>query len=177
MVMPCPMQAHGPLSVQQDHRCSWRVQPYDGGPYRHTFRTCSYCGGMHPEDLIRLIEQGADVSGTTKGHKFYVERVPNPIAGQRCRSGSRSGPVFDRGHGQRLANRLRDPSIMPRELGRATIMERLRGHYERPTYSPAPQHCFAKFYTYHIESEEQQERLNRAIRTQRARRLTHVPGD
>lgn len=169
MVMPCPMQEFAALTVQLAHKCEWRVQAYDGGPYKHTFRTCSYCGGMHPADLIDLLdhEEDVDVAPTTKGHKWYVKGVPNPIYGRSCRSGSRSGPVFERGRGQTLLQRLRDPSIMPRELGRASILERLRGHYERPMYSAAPKHCFAKFYTYHIESESQQAELNYSLQRRR----------
>ena len=168
MVMPCPMQAHATLSVQLDHKCLWEQRAYDGGPYKHSFRTCSYCGGMNPEDLIALLDdEGSevDVEGTTKGYKFYVRGVPNPIAGQRCRSGSHSGPVFRR-RDLTLLQRLRARHDMPEGLS-PTIAERIAGHYERTIYRPAPRHCFAKFYTYHIESEEQQARLNYSLQRRR----------
>lgn len=35
-------------------------------------RTCSYCGGLHPEDAIRLIEAGWEIDPTTKDYKRYL---------------------------------------------------------------------------------------------------------
>ena len=36
-------------------------------------RTCSFCGGIHPEDAIRLISEGWEVDPTTKPYKRYLE--------------------------------------------------------------------------------------------------------
>lgn len=36
-------------------------------------RTCSFCGGIHPDDAIALIEAGWGVEGTTKSYKRYLE--------------------------------------------------------------------------------------------------------
>lgn len=36
-------------------------------------RTCSFCGGIHPEDAIRLVSEGWEAGGTTKGYKAYLE--------------------------------------------------------------------------------------------------------
>lgn len=36
-------------------------------------RTCSFCGGVHPEDAIGLIRAGWEVGGTDKGYKRYLE--------------------------------------------------------------------------------------------------------
>lgn len=44
-------------------RWEWRWQP----------RTCSYCGGVHPDDAIRLISEGWRSGGTTKSYKRYLE--------------------------------------------------------------------------------------------------------
>lgn len=45
------------------------------------FRRCSYCGSMHPEDLIEALKQGGKLGGSDWKygwpHKFYIE-VPNP---------------------------------------------------------------------------------------------------
>jgi len=45
------------------------------------FRRCSYCGGIHPEDLIKLLGEGAELHGADWKygwpHKFYVEGIPN----------------------------------------------------------------------------------------------------
>lgn len=35
-------------------------------------RTCSFCGGIHPEDAIRLIEEGWESERTDKRYKHYL---------------------------------------------------------------------------------------------------------
>jgi hypothetical protein len=58
----------------------WEVRDYSG------VRQCSYCGSVHPEDLLKLFETGAYLSGSDwkygYPHKYYVEKVPNPKFGQ-----------------------------------------------------------------------------------------------
>lgn len=48
---------------------------------REPFRRCSYCGSIHPEDLIRLLGEGAELHGADWKygwpHKFYIEGIPN----------------------------------------------------------------------------------------------------
>lgn len=62
------------------------------------YRTCSYCGSMHPEDLVRLLETDPRVklggSDWKYGwpHKFYVD-VPNLTPGIPASTGSRSRTV------------------------------------------------------------------------------------
>jgi hypothetical protein len=50
---------------------SWRQ--YAG----ESFRRCSYCGSIHPEDLIKLVGEGAEIQGADWKygwpHKFYVK--------------------------------------------------------------------------------------------------------
>lgn len=36
-------------------------------------RTCSFCGGIHPEDAIRLVGDGWEVEKTDKSYKRYLE--------------------------------------------------------------------------------------------------------
>lgn len=36
-------------------------------------RTCSFCGGLHPEDAIRLVAEGWEVDATGKAYKRYLE--------------------------------------------------------------------------------------------------------
>lgn len=47
----------------------------------HGFRTCSFCGSIHPEDLLRALEAGAtlECADWKYGwpHKFYVRGVPS----------------------------------------------------------------------------------------------------
>ena len=71
----------------------WR-QPSTREPYPVDFRTCSYCGSIHPEDLVRHLTSGARLSGSDWKygfpHKFYVENVPNLAAGKVVQMGSSS---------------------------------------------------------------------------------------
>lgn len=54
----------------------------DDGPVVESFRRCSYCGSIHPEDLLRVLADGARMHGSdwkySWPHKFYVE-VPNRV--------------------------------------------------------------------------------------------------
>lgn len=47
----------------------WRRWPEGFDPPR----TCSFCGGAHPDDVIALIERGWEVDGTDKAYKRYLE--------------------------------------------------------------------------------------------------------
>jgi hypothetical protein len=49
--------------MQGGTRWEWPWQP----------RTCSHCGGAHPEDIIRLVREGWESEGTTKSYKRYIE--------------------------------------------------------------------------------------------------------
>ena len=35
-------------------------------------RSCSYCGSIHPDDAIRLIQSGWEIEPTTKCYKWYI---------------------------------------------------------------------------------------------------------
>lgn len=66
----------------------------DGYPRNYPFRSCSYCGSIHPEDLLRaLTELGAALTGSDWKygwpHKFYVEQLPTGIPeGTEIKAGS-----------------------------------------------------------------------------------------
>lgn len=59
-------------------------------PYGYPFRTCSWCGSIHPKDLMGFAN---DPANTIEGHfadwkygwphKVYIDGVPNPQAGRR----------------------------------------------------------------------------------------------
>lgn len=36
-------------------------------------RTCSFCGGAHPDDIVALLRAGWEVEGTSKSYKRYLE--------------------------------------------------------------------------------------------------------
>lgn len=76
----------------------WR-EPHghrEGSPYEETYRTCWFCGSIHPEDLWRLLTDGTGVELHRADrkyrwpHKFYVAGIPNPIADDLTESGGRS---------------------------------------------------------------------------------------
>lgn len=63
--------------------------PY-GSSYGYPFKTCGYCGSMSAEDLYRFMTDGVtpvrlDMADWKYGwpHKFYIEGIPNPKAGQQ----------------------------------------------------------------------------------------------
>jgi hypothetical protein len=108
--------------MENDH---WREPRLDAEPYGYPFRTCSYCGSMHPEDLEKFLNEGAtlDMADWKYGwpHKFYVEGIPNPQVGKMVNCGSKS--YFDEEKGERV---------------------------DEPLIQMAPTTTFAKFYNLHL---------------------------
>ena len=59
----------------------WRVDRWSGphatGDYVWQWpwepRACSFCGGVNPDDAIRLIKEGWHLEGTNKAYKRYLE--------------------------------------------------------------------------------------------------------
>lgn len=51
-------------------------------------RTCSFCGGIHPDDAIRMIEEGWEPDPTTKGYKLYMEPPGTRAARRRRQQGA-----------------------------------------------------------------------------------------
>jgi hypothetical protein len=56
-------------------------------PRIYPFRTCDFCGSIHPEDLFVLMRDHASVALDEADwkygwpHKFYIEGIPNPLVG------------------------------------------------------------------------------------------------
>ncbi len=103
----------------------WRAANPESEPYGTSFRTCAYCGSIHPGDLLEAIEKGGvtfDVADWKYGwpHKAYVNGIPNPIAGKDVRMGSRSHTGPD------------------------------GVHVNEPLISPAPKFSHAKWYNLHL---------------------------
>jgi hypothetical protein len=67
------------MAVQLEHVAKWERDRWnrhgdsdrwpDGYPYP---RTCSYCGGAHPDDVVALVKAGWEVESTTKYYKRYL---------------------------------------------------------------------------------------------------------
>ncbi len=72
----------------------WRdkgVKMHQSHDHIQSFRSCSYCGSIHPEDLVSALAAGATMHGSDwkygYPHKFYVDGIPNLNAGNLvCRS-------------------------------------------------------------------------------------------
>lgn len=76
----CPrrMGEMGPWEYKEnlDHWETSRWNPYYQSTWPEQFerpRTCSFCGGIHPDDAIKLIEAGWEVGTTGKSYKRYLE--------------------------------------------------------------------------------------------------------
>lgn len=160
MTQPCPSQAHGTMAVQRLHKSHWKVRPYDGGPYHHKLRQCSYCGGLHPDDLIAAVEAGAKIEGTDKGYKLYA-RVPNLVAGKWVRTGSSSGPTF-----RRAPTTLRERLVGPTMVTDPTLQERISGRFDRSLYDLGSPEAHVKVYLWHF-TDAQRQRLADAVNAQR----------
>ena len=64
----------------------------------YVYRSCSYCGSIHPDDLLTAVGSGATLHGADWKygwpHKLYVEDIPNPIAGQTIKIGASNGKAL-----------------------------------------------------------------------------------
>lgn len=71
----------------------WQIREAKG-TYGAGLRHCDYCGSLHPEDLLKVLDEGAtlELADLKYGwpHKFYVNGVSNPSAGKLTIVGSSS---------------------------------------------------------------------------------------
>jgi hypothetical protein len=65
--MVCPRRSEGIPGALSNYPQTdeWRQ---DG-----SYRTCSYCGSLHPDDFMQLVRDGAEVGPTDKSYKAYIE--------------------------------------------------------------------------------------------------------
>jgi hypothetical protein len=134
---PSPARVHENARAYTGHHPHWHRREYRGGLYRTDhFRTCSYCGSIHPSDLADLLEAGESWLEDGGKPEKRLLMTPNPIAGDLVCFGSCPGPVFSRGNWPlTLQEKLMAPAaqdLCP------SIGERLAGHFERQLYEPAP---------------------------------------
>lgn len=125
----------------------WREPQLQREPYGEFFRSCSYCGSIHPEDLITLLAGGATMHGADWKygwpHKFYVTNIPNPHAGKTVEIGGKAGPDITE----------QSPGVVWKgTCGHADCKQRTRehGYWYLPHLSPAPASMTAKFYNTHL---------------------------
>jgi hypothetical protein len=140
---PARPTCHGERSPYTQQEVIWRP-PFDGngGPYYYDWRTCSFCGSIHPEDLLRVLLAGAHMHGADWKygwpHKFYLDDVPNKIAGEVRRTGG----VYTHG------NSVEDVSKQYPDANNWRHKEGDR--WEGDLISPAPATAPAKWYNEHL---------------------------
>lgn len=135
----CPRRAENGLAAQT-------FPGPDTWTSRDGYRCCSYCGSMHPEDLIMAIAEKVELGPTDKSYKVYVH-LPNPNAGKRVVTGSESGPSYNIVTG--LPNR--------KDL---TLWELITNRYSRKVWGTAPKTLHAKFYFQHFDKDQQGRFIN-----------------
>lgn len=128
--MKCPRRVETPFI--DDGEDEWKER--DG------YRSCSFCGSMHPDDFFAAIDRGRMLIGTDKNYKVYVE-MPHPSAGKQIVVGSESGPAFDR------EGKPNKPDL--------TLIEKARGRYDRKIMGTAGPTTQAKFYYQHLDDAGQ----------------------
>lgn len=112
------------------------------------FRTCSYCGSIHPEDLVDALKAGATLGGSDWKygwpHKFYVDKIPNPNVGNRVsrESGSRGATTEE----ERAA--IDKPHI---DRGHEVEWTNEGGRWSYKVYSPDGPTTHAKWYNEHLK--------------------------
>lgn len=85
--MPPEVQARGIISAGLWREATPQANAGVGFPDDRGYRSCGYCGSIHPEDLLGYIQRGqtgrAEMADRKYGypHKVYVD-VANPLAGQ-----------------------------------------------------------------------------------------------
>jgi hypothetical protein len=152
---PSPARVHELARALVGLHPAWLYRRYDSGIYSIShFRICSWCGCIHPYDLIALLDEGRSTfESSTKPGKFLL-RTPNPVAGDLVHMGSISGRVFERNH---EPSQLRQRLTCPTKRGlvfKPTTAERLTGHFERHALEPAPAMIIWPFYAAHTNDRQ-----------------------
>lgn len=145
-----PITCHDGQPMYSGFTPHWRdAQPIrdDGNPGT-PYRTCSYCGSIHPADLVKAIEAGATMHGADWKygwpHKFYMEKVPNPAVGHPvCYMSGSSYPSKEEAE-QEGGKYLR--------AGREVrVTEFAPGRWEFKLFEPANAFTHAKWYNVHLK--------------------------
>lgn len=77
--LTCPRRMNEPGPWEHEEGLDWwRLNPWDeiakhvwNWPWQP--RVCCFCGGVHPDDAIRLLKEGWHVDSTDKAYKRYLE--------------------------------------------------------------------------------------------------------
>lgn len=158
---PTPARVHADASALIGHRACWLRPRYSGGIWRRDhFRICSFCGSIHPRDLLNLLAAGGSELEPGGKPGKWILISPNPIAGHLGRMGSMPGRIFDqppRNLRERLISKARPLEFSP------SMQERLSGHFDRPSLEIAPEMIAQPFFENHA-SEPQWAEIRAAAR-------------
>lgn len=165
-VWPEKPTCHGVVSPVFTYSVVWRPECPDGAmhpstidaPHGYPFRTCSYCGSIHPEDLAKYLEAGVAKLGGSDWkygwpHKFYVEGIPNPKAGQMVKvsemsCSDRSRAAEEMKTGDQL---IEEYEVTQTFRNGVKVTERTGPTIYRVLhYGPAPATTHAKWYNDHL---------------------------
>ncbi len=80
----CPRRGEAPPMAKLPEGDTWMM--------RHGLRRCSYCGSMHPDDVMAALKAGRKIGPTDKSYKAYLS-LPNEKAGKRIKVGESTGPI------------------------------------------------------------------------------------
>jgi hypothetical protein len=141
--------AHKRNHIAEQYPPQWtdaRPPNITAGKTTGRLRSCSFCGSMHPTDLVAALTVGAKASWADFKygwpHKLYVDGIPNPHAG---------------------LTESRESCSYPKE---PTDEERKRYQHWRQESSrwlgwneaPAAATTYGKFYTEHLQDATEEER-------------------
>jgi hypothetical protein len=130
----------------------WEAEQYGGWSWSEPrggehFRRCSFCGSIHPDDLVAEPLWAPEWADMKYGfpHKFYIH-IPNRDPDRLCVVSGRSrfDEAVDRPRGYVPVGELTDEQRSICERERWSIEP---GHAVR--FGTRPQH-FGKFYTVHL---------------------------
>jgi hypothetical protein len=150
--VPDKIQCHGEMADCFNYQIAWR-DPSMSEPYSYPFRTCSYCGSIHPGDLLKYLGEGAHLEGSDWKygwpHKFYVRGIPNPLAGKQVAVGSESYPIYACSMcGEEKSGKDSRPSEPCGCCDAARWIVKRRE--DKKIMGDAPKETFAKFYNIHL---------------------------
>ena len=157
MIYPPKPTCHGPgPSIVTGKPYAWRsplvelASVRDGYPRDMPFRTCDFCGSIHPQDLVRYLRAGARLRQADPKygyiHKYYVEGIPTALPiGERIKIGSTSRPLVP----------ADDEKLLAEQGGTFEQVNMMLRRVHIPAYSTvqAGQTAHAKFYTDHLTDE------------------------
>lgn len=151
-ISPSPARVHERVGELTGHQPHWRRQRWRGEWYcRNHYRTCSFCGSIHPGDMIAMLRSGRSRLEECGKAAKRILITPNPIAGRMVRMGSISGRVFDHwpvSLRERLSADASQSELDP------SIGERLSGHFERALLEPAPAEIEQPFFLNHTHDAQ-----------------------